>query len=73
MKTMDNDSELLVEYDFTNAEKGKYAKKYAKGTNMVAIEEDILTYFPDEKSINQALRSFIPIIKQHDLAVSNCS
>ncbi len=31
--------------------------------------EDVLSYFPDHDSVNQALRSIIPIIKKHDIAV----
>ena len=69
MKTVSNDSEMLEEYDFSNAVKGKYSKRYSEGTNVVVLDKDVLSYFPDHDSVNQALRSIIPIIKKHDIAV----
>jgi hypothetical protein len=44
--------------------KGKYAQKYATGTNVVVIDPDISQYFPDHDSVNDALRSLISIIKK---------
>jgi hypothetical protein len=67
MKTMPNDPTMLAEYDFSNSVRGKYADKYADGTNVVVIDKDIIAYFPDHDAVNQALRSIIPIIKKHDL------
>lgn len=64
---MPNDSTLLEEYDFSNGVRGKYAKKYSNGTNVVVIDQDIISYFPDHDAVNQALRSIIPIIKNHNL------
>ncbi len=43
--------------------KGKYAKEFAKGTNLVLLEKDIAEYFPDAKSVNDALRSLVRIAK----------
>ena len=40
MKTMPNDSDMLEEYDFSKGVRGKYAKRYAEGTNVVVIEPD---------------------------------
>lgn len=58
--------ELRPEYDFSTmkgGEKGKYAKEYAKGTNLVLLEKDIAEFFPDSKSVNDALRSLVRIAK----------
>lgn len=57
MKTMKNDPDMLEEYDFTGGVRGKYAKRYAEGTNVVVIDPDIVEYFPDHDSVNAALRS----------------
>jgi hypothetical protein len=60
------DSELLAEYNFASMKgmvKGKYAKEYAKGTNLVLLEKDIAEFFPDAKSVNDALRSLVRIAK----------
>jgi len=65
MKKMQNDSDMLEEYDLSKGVRGKYAKRYAKGTNVVVIEPDIAKYFPDHDSVNQALRSLTEIIKKH--------
>ncbi len=64
MRRMRNDPDLLEEYDFSKGIQGKYAEKYAEGTNIVVIEPDVAKYFPDHESINQALGSLIEIIKK---------
>ena len=52
------------EYDFSSGVRGKYAKKYAEGTNVVIIDPDVAKYFPDKQSVNDALRSLITIIER---------
>ena len=61
---MNNDSDMLEEYDFSKGVRGKYAKRYAKGTNVVLIDPDVAEFFPDRESVNEALRSLINIIKE---------
>ena len=64
MKKMKNDPDLLEEYDFTGGVRGKYAKRYAEGTNVVVIDPDVAEYFPDHDSVNEALRGLTEIIKR---------
>jgi hypothetical protein len=64
MKRMQKDPDLLEEYDFSKGVKGKYAKRYAEGTNVVVIEPDVAKVFPDHDSVNQALRSLVEIIRR---------
>ena len=64
MKRMKNDPDMLEEYDFTGAVRGKYAKRYAEGSNVVVIDPDVAEYFPDHDSVNDALRSLTAIIKR---------
>jgi len=45
MKKMQKDRDMLEEYDFSKGIRGKYAKKYAKGTNVVVIEPDVAKFF----------------------------
>ena len=66
MKPMSNDPDMLEEYDFSKGIRGKYAKRYPKGTNVVIIDPDVAEFFPDENSVNDALRSLIPIIKKRE-------
>lgn len=65
MKVMQNDPDMLREYDFSKGVKGKYAKRYAEGTNVVVIDPDVAQYFPDHDSVNEALRSLLLIVKRH--------
>ena len=64
MKKMHNDSNLLTEYDFSKGIRGKYAKRYAEGTNVVVLDPDVAAYFPDHQDVNASLRSLIAIINQ---------
>ena len=64
MRRMQKDPDMLEEYDFSKGIRGKYAKRYREGTNVVVIEPDVAKYFPDHDSVNQALRSLAEIIKK---------
>ena len=64
MKKMPNDPDLLEEYDFSSGVRGKYAKRYAEGTNVVVIDPDVMEYFPDHDTVNDALRGLAAIIKK---------
>jgi hypothetical protein len=55
----DEVDDLLPEYDFSKGVRGKYAKRYAGGTNVVLLDADLLKAFPDSDSVNRALRSLI--------------
>jgi hypothetical protein len=68
MKKMKNDPDMLEEYDFTGGVRGKYAKQYAEGTNVVVIDPDVAEYFPDNESVNEALRGLTAIIKRKKMA-----
>lgn len=64
MSETHEDPDMLEEYDFSEAVQGKYAKRYAEGTNVVVIDPDVAEIFPDHDSVNQALRSLAEIIKR---------
>ena len=58
--------ELRPEYDLASLKggvRGKYAKRFQRGTNLVLLSPDVAKYFPDEKSVNAALRSLVDIAK----------
>jgi hypothetical protein len=61
---MKTDPDTLEEYDFTGGVRGKYAERYAKGTNVVVIDPDVAEYFPDHDSVNEALRGLTAILKR---------
>jgi len=47
------------EYDFSQGELGKYARRYAQGTNVVVLEPDVAKVFSNSKSVNASLRRII--------------
>lgn len=54
--------ELRPKYDETllkNGTRGKYAKQYVAGTNIVRLEPDVAVVFPTEEAANAALRSVL--------------
>ncbi len=65
-QNMHNDPDMLEEYDFRNGVRGKYAGRYAEGTNLVMIEPDLAKYFPDHDAVNDALRSLVEIIEKQE-------
>ena len=64
LKKIPYDSDMLEEYDFSKGIRGKYTKRYTEGTNIVVIDPDVAQYFPDHDSVNEALRSLLPIVKR---------
>ncbi len=64
MKRTVNDSEMLDEYDFSKGIRGKYAQRYAAGSNVVVISQDVAEVFPDSESVNEALRMLIKIAQR---------
>jgi hypothetical protein len=55
--------EMLPEYDFRGAVRGKYNARAIKGTNLVLIAPDVAKYFPDSDSVNEALRACAAIVR----------
>ena len=50
-------------YDFSKGIRGKYARKYEAGTNIVLLDPDVAEVFITPKSVNEALRYLAGIIK----------
>ncbi|MDP2857628.1 MAG: hypothetical protein Q8P50_06560 [Bacillota bacterium] len=44
------------EYDFSSGVKGKYAGRFAKGSNVIVLDPDVAEVFGDTKAVNEALR-----------------
>lgn len=58
-KTKKRTPKPFHEYDFRTGARGKYAKRYARGTNLIVLEPSLAKAFPDSKSVNDALRSIV--------------
>jgi len=56
--------DMLPEYDFSRGVRGRYAKRYAEGTNVVLLAPDVAEFFPDSQSVNAALRALVGIARK---------
>lgn len=56
--------DMLDEYDFSEGVRGKYAKRYAEGTNVVVLAPDVAEFFPDSDSVNAALRALVGVARK---------
>ena len=59
-----DDFEMREEYDFSKGVRGKYAARYAQGSNIVVLDPDIAEVFPDSESVNKALRAIAEIARE---------
>ena len=50
-------------YDFTGGVRGKYAKRYAEGSNVVVLDPDVARMFPNRDAVNQTLRAIAQIVQ----------
>ncbi len=65
MKTDTNDSsDMRAEYDFSGGDRGKYAARFAEGSNVVVLDPDVASLFKDSASVNDALRTLAEIAKK---------
>jgi hypothetical protein len=58
--------ELRGAYDLSKLKgrvRGKYTERYRAGTNLVLLSPDVAEYFPNEQSVNTALRTLIRTAK----------
>ncbi len=58
------EKDIEDEYDFGNGVRGKYAKRFADGTNIIILEPDVAEMFPDSPSVNEALRALVRIARR---------
>ncbi|MGH7216844.1 MAG: hypothetical protein ACREIG_06375 [Nitrospiraceae bacterium] len=64
-KNKDNNAEeMRPEYDFSGGVRGKYAQRYAEGSNVIVIDADLTDVFPNAESVNRALRALAEIIRE---------
>ena len=69
-KARERNNEMLREYDFSQGIRGKYARRYAKGSNVVVREPDVAKVFPNAQAVNSSLRSLAEIIRRRKSAVA---
>lgn len=57
-----NNDDLRPEYDLSKLKggvRGKYYREAIAGTNLVLIEPELASMFPDSESVNRALRLLV--------------
>lgn len=58
--------EMRDHYDFSGGVRGKYAQRYAEGTNVVVLDPDVARMFPDRESVNEALRAVGRVVEMRE-------
>jgi hypothetical protein len=56
---------MREEYDVRGGVREKYAERFAKGSNVVVLDEDVARVFPDSASVNAALRELARIAERY--------
>ena len=55
------EKEMLPEYDFSKGIRGKHAKQFRAGTNIIVLAPDVAKMFPDSEAVNETLRAVVKI------------
>jgi hypothetical protein len=55
---------MHAEYDFSNAVRGKYVKRFSRDVVMVTLAPDVAAAFPDAAAVNEALRLLLNTAKK---------
>jgi len=53
---------MRAHYDFIGGVRGKYARRYAEGTNVVVLDPDVAREFPNREVVNDTLRAVAQIV-----------
>ena len=69
-KARKRNNEMLREYGFSQGIRGKYARRYLKGSNVVVLEPDVAKVFPNAQAVNSSLRSLAEIIRRRKSVVA---
>jgi hypothetical protein len=59
-------SQMRAEYDFSRGVRGKYARRFAQGTNVVVLESDVAKVFPSSEAVNSSLRALAGILRHRE-------
>ena len=60
------DNELRADYDMPSMKgvvRGKYDQRFKESSNVVVLAPDVAAAFPNEESVNEALRMLINVAK----------
>lgn len=65
-KATPKDKEMRNHYDFTGGVRGKYARRYAEGSNVVVLDPDVARLFPNREVVNDTLRAVAKIVQMQE-------
>jgi hypothetical protein len=68
MEAIEERDTMRPEYDFSGAVRGVTAARYAKGTNIVVVDPEVLDVFPNSGAVNEALRALAPVLRRRGTA-----
>ena len=58
------DVDMLPEYDFSKAVRGKYYARFKHSSNVVVLDDDVAKLFPNAEAVNGALRALATVAKR---------
>jgi len=64
------EAEMRAEYGFAGGVRGKYARRYAQGANVVVLDADVARAFPNAAAVNESLRALAGIIRRQNKALA---
>lgn len=64
MSKTEGSDEMREEYDFSGAVRGKYAERFAKGSNVIVLAPDVAEVFRDADAVNEALRLLADSVRE---------
>ncbi len=64
MKKAKTDDDLLPQYDFSGAVRGKYYDRVREASNVVVLDPDVAAMFPNAAAVNDALRSLASVAQR---------
>ncbi|MDZ7779795.1 MAG: hypothetical protein U5R14_07660 [Gemmatimonadota bacterium] len=64
MSKSEGPDEMREEYDFTDAVRGKYAERFAQGSNVIVLAPDVAEVFKDGDAVNEALRLLADSVRE---------
>lgn len=67
-KNQVREPDMREECDFSEGVRGKYASRFAEGSNVIVLDPDVAEVFGDTKAVNDALRLLARSVRESQRA-----
>ena len=67
-KNQIREPDMREEYDFSGGVRGKYASRFAEGSNVIVLDPDVAEVFGDAEAVNEALRLLARSVRESQQA-----